>query len=487
MFFGAWATLITVLNNQGHKIYIDPPLLTVLGTVLGFVISYRTTSSFERYNEGRRLWSQIIIASRTFARLVWFHVPDPVGETPAETADLKARAMVEKKSTINLLEAFAVAVKHYLRGEDGIYYKDLYYLVKFLPAYALPPGLPSQTDLFEGIEVEPSSPVPSGYEGGASKEGEDDEENVLTSPIRPSESSHSIHQRISTSQQHVTLPMPITSPTKSTRTRRTSFAATVMSPKSNKSFLGDKKRSVIPAEEEAALFPASMPPKYTIFDLFPFSLLIGFVSNRGHEVKGKRAARIRMKLLQKTVSHNLPLELTLYMSSYIASLQQRKLTDVPTTNALFAALAQLGDSLSGLERILTTPVPFSYSIHLWAVTIIYCLALPLQIWEPLQWVTIPATVIVSFIFFGFLVAGEEIENPFGYDKNDLNLDHFTSKIIRNELKAITSTPPPDPAKWAFAPENNLVFSHGTDVHERISPDEWVARGPGAIMGSLSHF
>lgn len=38
------------------------------------MISYRTTSSFERYNEGRRLWSQIIFASRTFARTVWFHV-----------------------------------------------------------------------------------------------------------------------------------------------------------------------------------------------------------------------------------------------------------------------------------------------------------------------------------------------------------------------------------------------------------------------------
>lgn len=46
-----------------------------LGTVLGFVISYRTTSSFERYNEGRRFWSAIILGSRTFARIVWFHVP----------------------------------------------------------------------------------------------------------------------------------------------------------------------------------------------------------------------------------------------------------------------------------------------------------------------------------------------------------------------------------------------------------------------------
>jgi putative membrane protein len=53
----------------------------------------------------------------------------------------------------------------------------------------------------------------------------------------------------------------------------------------------------------------------------------------------------------------------------------------------------------------------------------------------------------SFIFFGFMVAGEEIESeqcryslsaqlktcqfkdPFGYDKNDLNLDHFTHNII----------------------------------------------------------
>jgi len=31
--------------------------------------------------------------------------------------------MIEKKTVINLLEAFSVAVKHYLRGEDGIFYE----------------------------------------------------------------------------------------------------------------------------------------------------------------------------------------------------------------------------------------------------------------------------------------------------------------------------------------------------------------------------
>ena len=64
-------------------------------------------------------------------------------------------------------------------------------------------------------------------------------------------------------------------------------------------------------------------------------------------------------------------------------------------DTLIAALNQLVDALTGLERILTTPIPFSwvkfifrmdllklirgilknrYSFHLWAVTMIYCLA-----------------------------------------------------------------------------------------------------------------
>jgi len=36
---------------------------------------------------------------------------------------MKAQTLVEKKTVLNLLGAFAVAVKHYLRGEVGIYYE----------------------------------------------------------------------------------------------------------------------------------------------------------------------------------------------------------------------------------------------------------------------------------------------------------------------------------------------------------------------------
>ncbi|KAJ7741219.1 hypothetical protein DFH07DRAFT_751191, partial [Mycena maculata] len=50
----------------------------------------------------------------------------------------------KKKTMINLLEVFGVAVKHYLTGFTCT---DPYYLVKFLPAYALPTGIPSNADL----------------------------------------------------------------------------------------------------------------------------------------------------------------------------------------------------------------------------------------------------------------------------------------------------------------------------------------------------
>ena len=48
---------------------------------------------------------------------------DPASTADKTTEEQAARSMIEKKSVINLLEAFAVSLKHYLRGEDGIFYE----------------------------------------------------------------------------------------------------------------------------------------------------------------------------------------------------------------------------------------------------------------------------------------------------------------------------------------------------------------------------
>ncbi|KAF8650702.1 hypothetical protein AX16_005075 [Volvariella volvacea WC 439] len=385
-----------------------------------------------------------MLASRTFARTVWFHVPDMPDTEQSSAEEMKARAMIEKKTVINLLEAYAVALKHYLRGEDGIYYKDLYYLVKFLPAYALPPGLPHHH--------EPSDDETLSRTNAQKR---------MTHHLSLSERAHHLHQQ---AQQRAmasdsALPLPVTTPSIESNysqipspasgaveetidshppIKKTDFAEPQVDMRRHRSLYrvtSTGEKAVLSKQEESYLFPAQIPPKYHYFDIFPFSLLIKCLTRKGKEVRGKKAARLRAKMKDRAVSHNLPLEISLYLSSYVAAVQHRKIADVPTINTLHSSLNQLVDSLTGLERILTTPIPFSYSFHLWIVTVIYCLSLPFQIWPFLEWLTIPSTVVASFIFFGFLVAGEEIENPFGYDKNDL----VRTNVPQTELLCPTCT------------------------------------------------
>jgi putative membrane protein len=129
------------------EIEVPPVMLTVLGVVIGFVIAYRVGSGYDRYWMGRVCWSELIRNSRTMSRLIWFHVPPLVSQkTAAEIASGKLersreeqlRVMEEKRHALDLIEGFAVATKHHLRGELGIYFEDLYHLVKPLHEVRLP-------------------------------------------------------------------------------------------------------------------------------------------------------------------------------------------------------------------------------------------------------------------------------------------------------------------------------------------------------------
>lgn len=217
--------------------------------------------------------------------------------------------MIEKKSVINLLEAYAVSIKHYLRGEDGIYYesatsisflhnkfnqiyRDLYYLVKFLPGYAMPAGIPT-------MDNHPPEDTPSFDFKTSSPRA--------TDPTSPGRSSL-LYQRTYSSAPDI-LPIPATA---SSPRKATFFHPT----QTRLAHAGTREKTVLQRADEGLLLPAHMPPKYHIFDLFPFSLLIRFLTKKGREIKGKKAARLRAKMRQSTVSHNLPLEISLYLVSF---------------------------------------------------------------------------------------------------------------------------------------------------------------------------
>jgi putative membrane protein len=124
---------------------------------------------------------------------------------------------------------------------------------------------------------------------------------------------------------------------------------------------------------------------------------------------------------------------------------------------MIAQMNGLVDCLTGFERILRTPIPLAYSIHLSQTVWAYCLALPFQLVDALGWVTIPMVCIASFTLFGIESIGGEIENPFGYDTNDLPLDDFC-EVIKKEQDMITSIPPPSVDAWVGSMDSSQPAS-----------------------------
>lgn len=54
------------------------------------------------------------------------------------------------------------------------------------------------------------------------------------------------------------------------------------------------------------------------------------------------------------------------------------------------------------------------------------------------------------------------------------------------MHAITSTPAPDPSLWAFSPHNDLLFAVRVDDKvERLTPDQWVRRGPMRMQEAMA--
>ncbi|KAI9511961.1 Bestrophin, RFP-TM, chloride channel-domain-containing protein [Russula earlei] len=406
------------------------------------------------------------------ARLIWLHVPETMDMGPGLSAEeTEIRVLLEKKTVLNLIDAFCVAVKHYLRGEEDITYVDLYHKTKYLPSYALPMGIPSFSNIAGSGKSSLSHEQSLHRRPSVNDQGRD---LASPAPERPS---------VTESHTGSNLPLPATTPgAVGPKSEKVEYLDASKPPRPSN---GTVRSGASLADLDSILRPARTPPRYSLLDFFPFSLMVHYLRGHGKKVGGKKEALKQAQLRHHAATHNIPLEISLYLSSYIATLQNRKALDPPTTNGLLTALNQLVDALTGLERILTTPIPYSYSIHLWTVTTIYCFFLPFQLWSTLKYITIPGTIVASFIFFGFLVAGEEIENPFGYDKNDLDLDHFTNGIVRKELAAISAIPTPNPKDWVFSPSNNRIFTANEHSGDRVTPQEWVSRGVVSVRAALT--
>lgn len=138
--------------------------------------------------------------------------------------------------------------------------------------------------------------------------------------------------------------------------------------------------------------------------------------------------------------NNPPLEVAFWIGDYLQQQYNRDRTSDYQLVAMQNLLNNLVDNLGVCERILKTPMPIAYTIHLKQLLLIYCLLLPFQMVDKLGFWTGAIVALISFTLFGIEEIGLEIENPFGYDANDLPLDAICNTMKRNIEDLITLTP-----------------------------------------------
>lgn len=480
-----FAASISVLSMEGI-IHLEIPnvMLTVLGVVIGFVISYRAMSGYERYWLGRGYWSDIVRNSRTLGRLIWFHIPARLSpKTPEEvqlgtsqrTVKEMTKVMAEKTMALDLIYGFSLALKHHLRGEPGIYYEDLYHLVRPLHDHehtadddhthasssALPPPrrghrITTKVSAAEsGIAVTVTSPTSNS--DAVSSQSHHFSSSSAANPVIPPLNAYG------TFDPSVTLMRSRSVPSASKKTD----VLTSNSAASSTSHLSSISNVNQP------LLPSTQPPAQDVMhkvsrDLIPFAGMVSTIKRRlglgngdvrlddAHNThdhfndayipkrrwQGPVQGGLHMKHHPKVAGdgENLPLEIIRCLSEWFSVLEDRGVVPGTSMGTMIGSLAAFEDSLTGLERILTTPLPFVYAVHIRHTVWVYLFFLPFQLISLFGYYTIPGVAIAAFIYLGFVAAGEEIEQPFGYDDNDLDLDLFCNSIVGVDITHLKTAP-----------------------------------------------
>ncbi|KAJ3194184.1 hypothetical protein HK101_003304 [Irineochytrium annulatum] len=336
------AIVVTVYKTTGWNMTIPSVIIPILTVVLGLLIAFRTNLSYDRFWEGRRLWSTLTSNIRTAARLIHSSLAKPPDllTNPAAKLDHAQKILTDsfplvKIAAMKLLVGYAVAVKHHLRDEHGVGYDDFIGLLPMIPVK-------------DGMSINRTKLGRRGECGLASTTASD------TPAV--------------TDEQYETTPL-----------------------------LGETS----PEDDQ------------------PFD-----GHHRTHYACG---------------CTNVPLAISQNLTSLISAKLSKSTISPVVGGAVLSAITNMVDVLTNLDRILTTRIPMAYALHLRHILILYTVLLPYQLMEGLGWVTIPTVALAAFTLGGIEAIGIEIENPFGYDANDLPQDVFCNSLHR-EIDALIEEP-----------------------------------------------
>lgn len=159
-------------------------------------------------------------------------------------------------------------------------------------------------------------------------------------------------------------------------------------------------------------------------------LIMGF-SNSMKEHLRRKKLNLSFPLDESMSVANQPLWFAHNMRISIEELRASNRIDSVQWQQLNRHVDQLIDSLGACERILNTPIPFSYSLFFKKFIFIYVVTMPLAFVELFEYWSVLISTFVFYALVSMEILAEEIEDPFGTDDNDLPLDDICQRIEEN--------------------------------------------------------
>jgi len=109
--------------------------------------------------------------------------------------------------------------------------------------------------------------------------------------------------------------------------------------------------------------------------------------------------------------------------------RQGRLGEVSLATMNSTCFSPLNDAMGTCERIRNQPIPLSYTLHLRFILLLWLMLYPLHLIAPYGWYSVLLATLVDFAVLGIDAMACEIENPFGYHKNCIDLCGFCKGIV----------------------------------------------------------
>lgn len=126
-----------------------------------------------------------------------------------------------------------------------------------------------------------------------------------------------------------------------------------------------------------------------------------------------------------------PMAIANELYRWVADRKKARGIDGDDMRVIDADMAKLMDVCGACERIARTPMVISYRIFARQCIVLFLFTLPWGISNDFKWWTIPITIVIAYFMLGMEIVAEHVENPFGYDEDDLDLEAICDTIARS--------------------------------------------------------